>query len=91
MAGAAALQNRRQAFLRAIATATPGLNVQRALDTRGSDSVAAQLTRAHRSADRLHVSSTPSFFLLRPGRAPVRLRPSALTTQGLSSAIEAAL
>lgn len=79
------------AFLRAIATATPGLNVQRALDTRGSDSVTAQLRRARRSADQLHVSSTPSFFLLRPGRAPAPLHPSSLTTQAVSSAIEAAL
>jgi protein-disulfide isomerase len=79
------------AFLRAIATATRGLNVQRALDTRGSDSVTAQLRRTHQSADQLHVSSTPSFFLLRPGRAPAPLHPSSLTTQAVSSAIESAL
>ena len=79
------------AFLRAIATATPGLNVQHALDTRGSDSVTAQLRRADQSADQLHVSWTPSFFLVRPGHAPVPLHPSALTTEALSSAIEAAL
>ncbi len=79
------------AFLRAIASATGGLNVQRTLDASGSDSVTAQLSRAHQSADQLHVSSTPSFFLLRPGHAPVPLHPSALTTQAVSSAIEAAL
>ena len=79
------------AFLRAIASATRGLNAQRALDTRGSDSVTAQLRRADQSADQLHVSSTPSFVLLRPGHAPVPLHPSALTAPALSSAIEAAL
>jgi protein-disulfide isomerase len=79
------------AFLRAIGTATPGLNVQRALDTRGSDSVTAQLRRVRRSAEQLQVSSTPSFFLLRPGRAPAALHPSSLTTQAVASAIEAAL
>jgi protein-disulfide isomerase len=79
------------AFLRAIATATRGLNVQRALDTRGSDSVTAQLRRTQRSADQLDVSSTPSFFLLRPGHAPAPVHPSSLTTQAVSSAIEAAL
>jgi protein-disulfide isomerase len=78
-------------FLRTIAAATPGLDVQRALAARGSDPVAAQLSRAQQSATRLDVSSTPSFFLLRPGRAPVRLRPSALTTEAVSSAIEGAL
>ena len=79
------------AFLRAIATATRGLNVQRALDARGSDTVTAQLRRANQSADQLHVSATPSFFLLRPGRAPAPLHPSSLTTQAVSSAIESAL
>jgi protein-disulfide isomerase len=78
-------------FLRAIATATPGLDVRRALAARGSDAVAAQLSRAQQSGKRLGVSSTPSFFLLRPGRAPLRLRPSALTTEAVSSAIEGAL
>ena len=78
-------------FLRVIAALTPGLDVRRALDARGSASVTAQLTRAQRNAARLHVSSTPSFFLVRPVRPPVALRPSDLTTQALSSAIEGAL
>jgi protein-disulfide isomerase len=78
------------AFLRAIATATPGLDVERALAARNSAAVTSQLERAPRSAGRLGVSSTPSFFLVRPGKAPVQLHPSALTTNAISSAIEGA-
>jgi protein-disulfide isomerase len=78
-------------FLRAITGATPGLDVQRALNDRSVDTVTAQLTRAQRSADRLGVAATPSFFLLRPARKAVQLHPSALTTHALSSAIENAL
>ena len=79
------------AFLSVIGDVTPGLDVQRALDARGSASVTAQLARAQRSATQLHVQSTPSFFLLRPGHSPAQLHPSALTTEALSSAIEASL
>ena len=78
-------------FLRAVATATPGLNVGKALSLRNSASVTARLNGARRSAERLGAASTPSFFLLRPGRPPVQLRPPALTEPALSSAIEAAL
>jgi protein-disulfide isomerase len=76
------------AFLKAVATGTPGLYVRRALDARDSEAVAAQLRRAQQSANRLRVSATPSFFLIRPGRPPVELHPTALTAQALSSAIE---
>ena len=78
-------------FLAVIGDLTPGLDNQRALAARGSAAVSEQLARARLSAGRLHVQSTPSFFLVRPGRAPVQVRPSALTAPALSSAIEAAL
>jgi protein-disulfide isomerase len=78
-------------FLSAIAAATPGLDAGKALGARDSAAVTAQLTRAEDSARKLGVSSTPSFFLLRPGRAPVELHPTALTAPAVSSAIEAAL
>ena len=78
-------------FLAVIGDLTPGLDTQRALAARGSAAVSEQLARARLSAGRLHVQSTPSFFLVRPGRAPVQVRPSALTAPALSSAIEAAL
>ena len=78
-------------FLSAIAAATPGLDAGKALGARESAAVTAQLTRAEDSARKLGVSSTPSFFLLRPGRAPVELHPTALTAPAVSSAIEAAL
>jgi protein-disulfide isomerase len=78
-------------FLRAIATATPGLDAGKALAARDSVTVTTQLARARRSAEKLGVAATPSFFLLRPGRPPVKIRPTALTAQAVSSAIEEAL
>jgi protein-disulfide isomerase len=78
-------------FLSALAAATPGLDAGKALGARDSAAVTAQLTRAEDSARKLGVSSTPSFFLVRPGRAPVELHPTALTAPAVSSAIEAAL
>jgi protein-disulfide isomerase len=78
-------------FLSAIAAATPRLDAAKALGARDSAAVTAQVTRAEDSARKLGVSSTPSFFLLRPGRAPVELHPTALTAPAVSSAIEAAL
>jgi hypothetical protein len=37
------------------------------------------------------VEATPSFYLLRPGRPPERLRPRALTSRSMSAAIKSAL
>jgi protein-disulfide isomerase len=79
------------AFLRRIAKATPGLDVNRAFAERDSSSVDAQLAEAARMADRLGVTSTPSFFLVRPGRPTTRIRPTALTSTAISAAIESAL
>jgi protein-disulfide isomerase len=79
------------AFLQGIATATPGLDVNRALADSDSSQVTAQLTDAARTADSLGVTSTPSFFLVRPGRRTIPVRPSSLTGPGLSTAIERAL
>jgi protein-disulfide isomerase len=78
-------------FLRRIAEATPGLDVNRAFAERGSRDVDAQLAEAARMAERLGVSSTPTFFLVRSGQPATRVRPSALTSTGLSTAIERAL
>lgn len=78
-------------FLRGIATVTPGLDVAKALRARNSSAVTAQLRSAQDRARKLGVKSTPSFFLLRPGRPPVRIQPAALTAQAMSSALEAAL
>ena len=77
--------------LRGIAAATPGLDVGKALGARNSSAVSAQLKSARDRARKLGVKSTPSFFLLRPGRAPERIKPAALTAQAMSSALEAAL
>jgi protein-disulfide isomerase len=78
-------------FLTRIAEATPGLEVNRAFTERDSSRVDAQLADAAQLADRLKVSSTPSFFLVRTGRPITRVTPTALTSAALSTAIEHAL
>jgi hypothetical protein len=78
-------------YLRRLAHVTAGLDSGRALRQRESLRVNALLDRARRQARRLSVDGTPTFFLLRPGRPPQRLRPDALTYDSLSSAIRSAL
>jgi protein-disulfide isomerase len=78
-------------YLRRLAHATPGLDARRALAQRSSRRVDELLGRARRQARRLGVDATPSFFLVRPGRPPQRLRPRALTPAAISAAIRSAL
>jgi protein-disulfide isomerase len=78
-------------FLRSLAHATLGLDGRRAFVEQSSPRVRELLARARQEAGRLGVTSTPSFFLLRPGRQPRRLEVSALTTEALSQAIDSAL
>jgi protein-disulfide isomerase len=78
-------------FLRRLAHATPGLDAQRALVEQHSPQVARLLAQARREAGRLGVTSTPSFFLVRPGARRQRLQVSAFTTRALSRAIDQAL
>jgi protein-disulfide isomerase len=78
-------------FLERLARATPGLDAERAFAERGSPPVTSLLSRAREEAGRLGVTSTPSFFLVTPGRPPQRLEVSALTTGALSNAIDRAL
>ena len=78
-------------FLTRIAKATPGLDVNRAFAERDSSRVDAQLAEAAQMADRLKVTSTPSFFLVRAGRPTTRVSPTALTSTALSTAVERAL
>lgn len=78
-------------FLTRVAEATPGLDVHRAFAKRDSGQVDAQLAEAAQLADRLKVTSTPSFYLVRAGRPTTRVTPTALTSTALSTAIERAL
>jgi len=79
------------AFLSRIGAATPGLDVNRAFAQSASAPVEAQLTGAASLAKRLGVTSTPSFFLMRPGRPVTPVTPSDLTGPAMSTAIERAL
>ena len=78
-------------YLRRIAKATPGLDVNRAFAERDSSQVDAQLAEAARMANRLGVTSTPSFFLVRAGKPTKQVRPATLTRRDVSTAIERAL
>jgi protein-disulfide isomerase len=78
-------------YLRRLARAVPGLDARRALAQRDSRPVDALLGRAAQQARRLGVDATPSFFLLRHGRRPLRLRPRALSFDSVSEAIRSGL
>ena len=65
-------------YLRALASAIPGVDVPRALATRSSPGVREQLQQAKARARAAHVSSTPSFLLARAGAAPRRFSPSGM-------------
>lgn len=65
-------------YLRALAGATPGVDVTRALAARGSASAGAQLSEAQALAKRFDVKSTPSFLLYRNGARPRRFNPASL-------------
>ena len=59
-------------FLRELAAAVPGLDVEQVFAERDSDAVSGRLARAQASATRLGVNSTPTFFV---GDARGNLRP----------------
>jgi protein-disulfide isomerase len=73
------------AFLRALATAVPGLDVRRVLAQRDSAAVTARLDAANALATRSRVSSTPTFLV---GRGTSL---KAVDAAGLPAAIRAAL
>jgi protein-disulfide isomerase len=75
-------------YLRALAGAIPGVQVDRALATRGSAAVRAQLGEAKRLASSLHVESTPSFLLYRTGTGARRFQPGSLDAGSFSAPIE---
>lgn len=78
-------------YLRRLAHATPGLDARRALAQRGSPRVDELLRRAHREARQWGVDATPSFYVVRPGRPPERVRPGALTYHGVAAALRSVL
>jgi len=65
-------------YLRALASAIPGVDVARALAARESPAVRAQLQAARGLAERLHIAGTPAFLLSRSGAPARRLQPADL-------------
>jgi protein-disulfide isomerase len=77
-------------FLRDIGTAA-GLDVETALDRRDDPAVDRLLADAQDAADRLGVSSTPSFFIRRGDGEPRAVEPSDLTPEAFTAALDEAL
>jgi len=75
-------------YLRALASAIPGVDVSRALATRSSRAVREQLQQAKARARAAHVSSTPSFLLMRTGAAPRRFSPSGTDFDSFDAALK---
>lgn len=78
-------------FLRQIAGAVPGLDVQRALASPSTGGVAGQLETADALAKRYGISSTPSFLLARAGQPLRPLEPGSLTPDAFTGPIDRAL
>ena len=75
-------------YLRALATAIPGVDPSRALAARSSAAVRAQLEQAGSLARQARISSTPSFQLARSGQPPLRFSPGALDSATFRAALE---
>jgi len=75
-------------YLRALAGAIPGADVQRALAERGSPAVFAQLHADQLLAKRYSLRSTPSFLLYRSGASPARFQPGSLDADNFSAALQ---
>ena len=78
-------------YLRALAAAIPGVDLSRALAARTSAAVRTQLEEARALAGQAHVSSTPSFELLRASQPPRRFSSPGLDSASFSRALDAAL
>jgi protein-disulfide isomerase len=79
------------AFLRKIAAAVPGLDVQRAMAERNSPASALVLRRAAAAASRLGANETPSFYLRKGDGAPRRVPLGELTPDSFTAALDGAL
>jgi protein-disulfide isomerase len=77
-----------ETYLRALAGAIPGVEVNRALAARGSPAVPTQLSEAKQLASRVHVESTPSFLLYRTGTSARRFQPGSLDAGSFSGPVQ---
>ena len=75
-------------YLRALAGAIQGVEVNKALAARGSTAVRAQLSEAKQLASSVHVESTPSFLLYRTGTSARRFQPGSLDAGSFSGPIQ---
>jgi protein-disulfide isomerase-like protein with CxxC motif len=75
-------------YLRALASAIPGVDVARALSARDGPAASAQFAQARSLAAGLQIASTPSFLLYRTGTAARRFQPEGLDASVFSDAIE---
>lgn len=76
------------AFLRALAEATPGLDVPRAFAERESQEVARQLEQARDEARAFGIHATPSFLLGRAGETPRPFAPESFDPASFGRAID---
>jgi protein-disulfide isomerase len=67
-------------YLRALASAIPGVNVNQALRQRTSPTVQAQIAQAQRLATQWHVRGTPAFLLMRVGQPTQVLSPASISS-----------
>src|SRR5204863_7636512 len=75
-------------YLRALASAIPGVEVSGALAARSSQATSEQLAEARARARAAHVSSTPSFLLEGAGAGTRRFSPSGLGFGSFDAAIK---
>jgi protein-disulfide isomerase len=78
-------------YLRALAGAIPGVDVERALAARNGAGPSRELARARALASSSHVSVTPSFLLYRTGSHPRRFSPAGLDAGSFAAAIQRVL
>ena len=78
-------------FLRGIAEATPGLDVDRAFDDRSGAKAIEALTNAERAAGAAGADHTPAFYLRRGDGVARAAEPEALTAEAFTAALDKAL
>ncbi|HEY2140524.1 MAG TPA: thioredoxin domain-containing protein [Solirubrobacteraceae bacterium] len=75
-------------YLRALATAIPGVDVARALAQRDSSGVREELAQAQGLARRLRVKGTPAFSLFPAGSPPRSFSPAGLDSESFAKPLE---
>jgi protein-disulfide isomerase len=75
-------------YLHALAGAIPGVDATRALASRQSPNVQAQILQAAAQAKQLHVRGTPSFLLSRTGVAPRPFSPAGLDSNSFTGPLD---